>query len=142
VSTIGASPDAPAAAALGLRVDKWLWFARFFRSRTLAARHCAAGRVRINGARVVKAHAPVAPGDVLTFATGGARIHVVRVLALGTRRGPASEARTLYLDLDPPTAGNATSPGPEAASGPRRAPGSGRPTKADRRALELLRGER
>jgi ribosome-associated heat shock protein Hsp15 len=135
-------PDANTSAVPGLRVDKWLWFARFFKSRTLAARHCAAGRVRINGARVVKAHAPVLLGDVLTFATGASRIHVVRVLALGTRRGPASEARTLYLDLDPPIANDSAPAGQAAVAGPRRVAGSGRPTKAERRALENLRGER
>jgi ribosome-associated heat shock protein Hsp15 len=134
--------DVPVTAVPGLRVDKWLWFARFFKSRTLAARHCAAGHVRINGTRVVKAHAPVVPGDVLIFATGSARIHVVRVLALGTRRGPAPEARTLYLDLEPPVAREPASAGQGAAAGPRRVPGSGRPTKAERRALERLRGDR
>jgi ribosome-associated heat shock protein Hsp15 len=135
-------PDGAASGAPGQRVDKWLWFARFFKSRTLAARHCAAGHVRINGTRVVKAHAPVVPGDVLTFASGAARIHVVRVLALGTRRGPASEARTLYLDLDPPITNDSALAWQGTAAGPRRAPGSGRPTKAERRALENLRGER
>lgn len=136
------SPDGAASGVPGLRIDKWLWFARFFKSRTLAARHCAAGQVRINGTRVVKAHATVVPGDVLTFATGGGGIHVVRVLALGTRRGPAPEARTLYLDLEPPATGGVTTPDTGLSCGPRRASGSGRPTKAERRALERLRGER
>ncbi|MFM2128874.1 MAG: hypothetical protein RL477_420 [Pseudomonadota bacterium] len=130
-----------ACAQPSLRLDKWLWFARFFKSRSLAARHCAAGDVRINGARAEKAHALVREGDVLTFAAGS-RIRIVRVLALGTRRGPAPEARALYEDLDPPAAprpaADALAPPPVAA----REAGAGRPTKAERRALERLRGGR
>ncbi|MGE0650280.1 MAG: RNA-binding S4 domain-containing protein [Alphaproteobacteria bacterium] len=141
MSTARTTPDAFASGAPGLRIDKWLWYARFFKSRTLAARHCAAGHVRINGTRVVKAHAPVVPGDVLTFASGVSRIHVVRVLALGTRRGPAPEARTLYHDLEPPVVSDSAAVGDGTAAGPRRARGSGRPTKSERRALERLRGE-
>lgn len=122
----------------GLRVDKWLWFARFFKSRLLAARQCAEGRVRVNGARVAKAHAVVRPGDVLTF-PAGARIRVVRVAALGARRGPAPEARLLYDDLEPPLEKRAradpAAPAPVAA----RPPGAGRPTKAQRRAIDRLK---
>ncbi|MFN4157487.1 MAG: RNA-binding S4 domain-containing protein [Gemmobacter sp.] len=82
-----------------LRLDKWLFQARFFRARGLAADLVEAGRCRVNGHLVRKSAHGVAVGDVLTFAQGG-RIRVVRVLDLGARRGPASEARTLYLDLD------------------------------------------
>jgi len=81
-----------------IRLDKWLWQARFFRSRAIAARLCAGGRVRIDGAVVEKAHFQVRPGQVLTFPQAR-RIRVVRVLALGTRRGPAAEARQLYDEL-------------------------------------------
>ncbi len=91
--------DAPAPS---LRIDKWLWHARLFKSRTLAARLCAAGRVRVNGTLVKKAHAAVRAGDVLTFPKGR-DIRVIRVLALGQRRGPAVEAQGLYEDLQPPT---------------------------------------
>lgn len=87
--------------AASLRLDKWLWFARFFKSRTLAARLCDEGRIRVNSRVVDKAHHALRPGDVLTFAQGP-HIRVVRVLALGSRRGPASEARALYDDLAPP----------------------------------------
>ena len=83
------------------RLDKWLWFARFFKSRTLAAKLCAEERIRVNRVLIAKAHQPVRVGDVLTFPQGR-QIRVVRVLATGTRRGPAEEARTLYEDLDPP----------------------------------------
>jgi ribosome-associated heat shock protein Hsp15 len=112
------------------RLDKWLWFARFCRSRTLASKLCAAGKVRIAGEIVHKAHYLVRPGDVLTFPQGP-HIRVVRVLQIGTRRGPATEARTLYEDLSPPVS-------PPSADA-RREPGTGRPTKVERRALDRLR---
>jgi ribosome-associated heat shock protein Hsp15 len=88
-----------------IRLDKWLWQARFFKSRALASKLCAAGRVRIDGERVNKAHAAIRPGHVLTFPQAR-DIRVVRVVALGARRGPASEARTLYEDLAPSEAPN------------------------------------
>jgi ribosome-associated heat shock protein Hsp15 len=112
------------------RLDKWLWFARFCKSRTLASKLCAAGKVRIAGEIVHKAHYLVRPGDVLTFPQGP-HIRVVRILGVGTRRGPASEARTLYEDLSPPL--------PRMPADGQREPGTGRPTKADRRALDRLR---
>lgn len=93
--------DAPARATI--RLDKWLWQARFFRTRSLAARVVAAGGVRLNAERTDKPARAVAPGDVLTFAQGG-RVRVVRVLAPGTRRGPPEEAALLYEDLAPPPA--------------------------------------
>lgn len=82
-----------------IRLDKWLWHARFFKSRSLAAAACA-GPLRLNGQRVAKPSQTVRPGDVLTFAQGNA-VRLVQVLAPGTRRGPATEAQTLYLDLAP-----------------------------------------
>jgi ribosome-associated heat shock protein Hsp15 len=88
------------------RIDKWLWHARFFKSRSLASKVCHAGRVRVDGAVVWKAHFHVRPGQVLTFAQGD-HVRVVRVLALADRRGPSSAARELYADLKPPTAENA-----------------------------------
>ena len=81
-----------------IRLDKWLWQARFFKSRALASKICAAGRVRIDGERVIKAHAAIRPGHVLTFPQAR-DIRVVRVIAIGTRRGAAVEARTLYEDV-------------------------------------------
>lgn len=113
------------------RLDKWLWFARFCKSRTLASKLCAAGRVRIGGEPVHKAHQLVRPGDVLTFPQGP-HIRVVRILQLGERRGPAPEARTLYEDLAPPL--------PRAPQTVGRDTGTGRPTKAERRAVDRLRG--
>ena len=81
-----------------LRLDKWLWHARFFKTRALAAQVVERRRVRINQTVVTKAHYRVRPGDVLTFAQGR-RVRVVRVLGIGERRGPASDAQTLYEDL-------------------------------------------
>ena len=115
-----------------LRLDRWLWFARFFKTRTLATRTCSAQRIRINGTVADKPNHPVRVGDVLTFPAGRA-IRVVRVTLLGLRRGPAAEARTLYEDLAPAP----PRPGPTV---PGRGRGAGRPTKADRRALDRLRG--
>lgn len=84
-----------------LRLDKWLWQARFFKARGDAADAVQAGGVRLNGQAVMKPGHSVGAGDVLTFTQGG-RVRVVRVLEIGTRRGPATEAQGLYLDLDAP----------------------------------------
>ncbi len=92
-----------------IRLDKWLWQARFFKSRALASKLCAAGRVRIDREVTTKAHAAIRVGQVLTFPQAR-DIRVVRVTALGTRRGPAAEARTLYEDLAPPEAQAASHP--------------------------------
>ena len=127
--TATASPDSN-----GQRLDKWLWRARFFKTRTLAAKLCNGGHVRSGGNAITKAHHQVRIGDVLTFAQGR-YIRVVKVLALGTRRGPASEARTLYEDLNPPE----TSQAMPATSSGRRPAGAGRPTKRERRLIDQLR---
>lgn len=86
-----------------MRIDKWLVQARFFKTRALAAALVEAGRLRVNGQHAAKAAHPVGEGDTLTFPQGG-RIRVIRIVALGSRRGPASEAAGLYLDLDAPPA--------------------------------------
>ena len=83
-----------------IRLDKWLFQGRFLRSRALAADLVAEGRLRVNGEPTSKPHRAIGPGDVLTFALGG-RVRVVRLLAVGTRRGPADEARALFDDLAP-----------------------------------------
>ena len=77
------------------RLDQWLWFARFVKSRSLAARLCTAGAVTLNGSTVTKPNQTVRVGDIVILPQGGWR-RTVRVLALGVRRGPASEARLLY----------------------------------------------
>ncbi len=78
-----------------IRIDKWLWHARFYKTRALAQTAAASGRIRRNGARVEKASLEVKPGDVLTLGRGR-EIVVVRILGCGIRRGPPSEARALY----------------------------------------------
>ncbi|HEX6144569.1 MAG TPA: RNA-binding S4 domain-containing protein [Geminicoccaceae bacterium] len=85
--------------AAALRLDKWLFFARFFKTRALAAEMVARGRLRINNVVIKKAHYRVRAGDVLTFPQAG-EIRVVRVLMVGDRRGPASKARMLYESLE------------------------------------------
>lgn len=98
-----------------IRLDKWLWQARAFRSRSLAAAAVSAGRVRINGARTDRPGHAVGPGDVLTFAQGS-MIRLWRIRAPGTRRGPAAEAQGLYDDLDDLGAGrDAVPPDPRPA---------------------------
>jgi len=121
-----------------LRLDKWLWQARFFKSRSLAAALCRAKKVRINGANAKKASAVVGVGDVLTFPKAG-DVRVVEIVALGARRGPAAEAALLYKDLTPPK--ETASAAPEKAANPSRERGMGRPTKTDRRALDRLLGK-
>ncbi len=125
--------DAPAEK---LRLDKWLWYARFFKSRTLAAQQVAQGGFRVNRDAVRKSRHAVQLGDVVTFAKGP-YVRVIEIIALGTRRGPASEAQMLYRDLNPPDA----QPKSERSLGPaRRNAGSGRPTKRARREIERLLG--
>lgn len=82
------------------RVDKWLWHARFFKTRARAGEVAQSGKLRLNGRHCQKAAQPVGPGDELSFPQAG-RIRAIRVAALGTRRGPAAEAAQLYEDLDP-----------------------------------------
>jgi len=84
------------------RLDKWLWFARIVKSRTLAAQLVEDGKVRINRAKVAKPAQAVRPNDVLTIVIRG-RVQVIRVVAPGARRGPPAEARLLYELLSPPS---------------------------------------
>lgn len=82
----------------GVRIDKWLWAARFYKTRSLAAQAVGGGRVQLNGARVKPARA-VKVDDSLEINKDGVR-YVVTVLELSGRRGPASVARTLYLESE------------------------------------------
>ncbi|MXU63823.1 RNA-binding S4 domain-containing protein [Oceanomicrobium pacificus] len=112
------------------RLDKWLWYARFFKTRSLAAKQVTSGHVRVNSTRQTKAATQVKSGDVLTFAQGR-QVRVIEVLLPGSRRGPASEAQELYRDISPPEA-------PVKNDIPQnpRFEGKARPTKKDRRALD------
>jgi ribosome-associated heat shock protein Hsp15 len=113
------------------RLDKWLWFARMVKSRTLAAQLVEDGKVRINRLKAAKPSQTVRPGDVLTIALRDG-VEVVKVLAPGVRRGPPAEARLLYEPLT--TLGRAGL----AAAGGQREPGAGRPTKRERRRTDRL----
>lgn len=120
---------APAAAPReAIRLDKWLWQARFFKTRGLAATMVQSGRVRVNGTPVSKPARSVGAQDVLTFALAG-RVRVIRIRACGSRRGPAPEAQTLYDDLSDPVAPADPAPGWD---------GPGRPDKRSRRQAAKL----
>ncbi|MBE9554983.1 MAG: RNA-binding S4 domain-containing protein [Proteobacteria bacterium] len=121
-----------------LRVDKWLWHARFFKSRSQATAMVSAGRLRVNETLTSKPHYQARPGDVLTFPKGD-YIRVIRVEAIGKRRGSAPEAQTLYTDLAPPQPRKKQDI-PREAKPAEREPGAGRPTKKERRETDRLRG--
>lgn len=135
----GSQPKAgqETSAAGSQRVDKWLWFIRVVKSRTLAAGLVSDGRVRVNRAKIEKPSHAVKVGDVLTV-TVGPRLRILKVVGLGTRRGPPTEAQALYEDLSPPPPPREA---PDPAAGGDRDPGTGRPTKRDRRLLDRLKGE-
>ena len=118
------------------RLDKWLWFARVVKSRTMAAGLIEDGKARLNRCKVLKPSQGVRTGDVLTVAVGP-RVRVLKILALGERRGPPTEARALFEDLTSRDAVGASAAPPAQAARP---PGSGRPTKRDRRQVERLKG--
>ena len=120
------------------RLDLWLWFARFFKSRTLATRFVQSGRLRVNGQAIKKAPHSLRKNDILTFPKAN-RVLVVKVKNLGIRRGPSIEAQTLYEDMSPAVVKNSYNNELETPASGVRQPGAGRPTKQDRRALEKLR---
>ena len=82
-----------------LRIDKWLWHARFCKTRAIAQDKASQGHIRLNGHRIEKPSASVRIGDVMTLTASG-KVVSLRVLGLGLRRGPASEARALYEILE------------------------------------------
>lgn len=96
-------------AADSIRLDRWLWQARFFKTRALATRFVSGKGVRINARKVSKPAAALRIGDGLSFALHG-EIRVLRILALGARRGPAPEARALYAEVPEPGATATASP--------------------------------
>ncbi len=140
------------------RLDKWLWFTRVVKSRTLAAALIGSGKVRVNRERVTKASHSLKLGDVVT-AMVAKKVRVLKVLAVGHRRGPASEAQSLYEDLTPELvtgSGFVSKTGSARVVGGQRArvfgalgsgvafarePGAGRPTKRDRRKIDRLKND-
>lgn len=116
-----------------VRVDKWLWAARMFKTRSMATAACDAGHVKLNGSSA-KASKAVRVGDTLDVTTPGGRKNL-EVIKLGDKRGPATVAQTLYLDHTPPEP-----PKDPYRIDERRDRGLGRPSKRDRRELERLKG--
>lgn len=113
-----------------MRVDRWLFAARIFRSRTQATQACVGGKVHRDGSAVKPGH-PLRVGDELRVQRGAALL-ILEVRGLSEKRLSAPLARELYEDRSPP-------PPPPEERGPRRARGAGRPTKRERRALSKLR---
>jgi ribosome-associated heat shock protein Hsp15 len=119
------------------RIDKWLWHARVVRTRSAAASLADAGKVRVNGARIDAPSKAVRVGDVLTIALD--RVRVLKVQGFCERRGPAEAGRALYEDLAPPV--HIQEAEKVEKAGVVRDPGTGRPTKRQRRALDRLRSD-
>ena len=133
------------AAQSSQRVDKWLWHARFARTRTAAQRLAVSGHVRINKQKVNSASRPVRPGDVLTLALGRAVV-VLTVVAVAARRGSVDLAQTLYIQHEPETSSLGTQPqrrtaqnGTAASEPPAGPRPEGRPGKRDRRQAVALK---
>ena len=119
------------------RIDKWLWYARLVKTRSLASRLILAGKVRINRVRIAKPSQGVKRGDVIT-ATIHRHVRVLKVLETGHRRGPAEEAKTLYEDMTEARAGHRTD-ALKSLPAILRARGTGRPSKRDRRRIDAIR---
>jgi ribosome-associated heat shock protein Hsp15 len=117
------------------RIDKWLWHARVVRTRSAAAALVTSGHVRLNGGRCLAASRAVKAGDVVTVALDRA-VRVLKVQGFAERRGDATAARVLFEDLSPVPALLGPAQVPPGA----REPGSGRPTKQERRAIDRLTG--
>ena len=116
------------------RVDKWLWAARVFKTRSLASAACDGGKVDINDESAKPARR-VRAGDLVAVTLSRGRRRILKVAAIGERRGSGEVARRLYEDLTPPEPPRARQAPP-----PWRTPGAGRPTKRERREIEHLRG--
>ena len=115
----------------GIRIDKWLWQARFFKTRGLAAKLVKSGKLRINGAPVSKPARSVSVADVLTFPKED-DTRVIEVYELGRRRGPAPEAQALYHELSPLEKKSAQIASPSTNQ---------KPTSRDRRALKKFKDD-
>ncbi len=113
----------------GIRIDKWLWQARFFKTRGLAAKLVKSGKLRINGSSVSKPARNVSVADILTFPKED-DTRVIKIYELGRRRGPAPEAQALYHDLSPREKKSAQIASPSTNQ---------KPTSRDRRALKKFK---
>jgi ribosome-associated heat shock protein Hsp15 len=117
-----------------VRLDKWLWAARVFKTRSIATHACDGGKVDVNDQAAKPARA-LRPGDVIRVSLPQGRRRILKVAALGDRRGSATVARALFEDLTPPEPARIRGAAP-----PRREPGAGRPTKRERREIDRLHG--
>ena len=117
-----------------IRVDTWLWYARFYKSRSLSSKAILSGKVRVNSIKIIKPASKVKIKDVLTI-NHVKLVRVIEVQSLGARRGPASEAQKLYKDL----LGNATGASNiKNVSEKSKKDTNKRPTKKDRRILDKI----
>lgn len=115
----------------GIRIDKWLWQARFFKTRGLAAKLVKSGKLRINGSSVSKPARNVSVADILTFPKED-DTRVIEIYELGRRRGPAPEAQALYHDLSPLEKKSVQIASPSTNQ---------KPTSQDRRALKKFKDD-
>ncbi len=118
------------------RIDKWLWFARRFKTRTLAARFVTSGHIRLNNHRITKTSHLVQINDTITYVSKQ-KVTILKVTGIGVRRGPANEAAILYQDLSPPEVALSKKARILSSSG-KREEGAGRPTKKQRREIDAL----
>lgn len=137
MNRIGSADDAPHAALAPVRIDKWLWAARFFKTRAQAAAAVAGGKVEVGGDRVKPARL-VRVGEEVRVRLGP-YVHVVLVRGMGEKRGPASVAATLYEETEASRAERERHAWQLKHAAPVIEAGEGRPTKKDRRELERMR---
>lgn len=126
-----------------LRLDKWLWFTRLVKTRTQASKLISTGKIRVNRIKITKPATTIRCDDIVT-AMLNHRVKVVKVCALGDRRGPASAAQELYEDLTPPPIKANAANGNAAhikAMPPSRDKGTGRPTKKQRRQMDAFESQ-
>lgn len=121
-----------------MRIDKWLWAARFFKTRAIASRACDLGRIECNG-QVVKASREVRIGDMLQVRNEGGSMHI-KVSGLSQMRGPASIAQTLYEETEASREARLRAAEERKAMSEFERVAEGKPSKRDRRELERFRG--
>ena len=117
-----------------IRLDTWLWYARFYKSRSLSSKAILSGKLRINSNKITKPATKVKTNDVLTLNYVN-EIRIIQIQSLGYRRGPASEAQSLYIDLTEDRIGSSNVKSKIEKS---KKDSNKRPTKKDRRLLDKI----